>query len=81
MMMQKKILKQLNEDFTRTITSLDQQISTGHAKCQELEGDLQETTSLLHTKILHERAAYIQQTNQIALRHTSSVCHMICSVV
>jgi hypothetical protein len=81
MLMQKKILKQLNEDFTRTLTSLDQQVSTGHAKCKELEGDLQETTALLHTKILHERAAFIQHMNQTTLRNESSVCNLYCSVV
>ena len=81
MMMQKKILKQLNEDFTRTITSLDQELSAGHAKRQELEGDLQETTALLHTKILHERAAYIQQTRHTTLHHESSICNLNCSVM
>ena len=81
MMMQKKILKQLNEDFTRTITSLDQQLSAGHTKCHDLENDLQETTSLLHTKILQERAAYVQHTNMATHHHQASICNMNCSIM
>ena len=78
--MQKKILKKLNDEFTHTITTLDQQLATGHAKRLSLEQDLHETTALLHTKILQEHSARLQEIEtKSAEQHP--ICILQCSLV
>jgi predicted HTH transcriptional regulator len=79
MLMQKKILKQINEDYTHTIHRLDQELSVGQSKQRCLEQDLQETTALLHSKILTEYA----HINQTITHHAQSdaICSFHCSLV